>query len=148
MEVNQTKIDNKYYYKITFNSGEKVELNRWEIETLRSLLNECLDSEYYDKNQMHYPDYHKNKLMITPTKDRLAVKFTYNDHAYEMPVSVLKKYYEVWRRAEFSIGKPTIIHFPNFSVPMGPMEYCDFINYLKFFLEDRSVNIWGIDVNL
>ena len=74
MEVNQTKIDNKYYYKITFNSGEKVELNRWEIETLRSLLNECLDSEYYDRDQMHYPDYHKNKLMITPTKDREIAK--------------------------------------------------------------------------
>ena len=148
MEVNQTKIDNKYYYKITFNSGEKVELNRWEIETLRSLLNECLDSEYYDKNQMHYPDYHKNKLMITPTKDHLALIFTCNDNSCEMPVSVLKKYYEVWRRAEFSAGKPTIIHFPNFSVPMGPMEYSDFINYLKFFLEDKRINIFGMDVNL
>ena len=74
MEVNQTKYDNKYYYSILFDSGERIELNRWEIETLRSLLNEYLDSEYYDKNQMHYPDYHKNKLMITPTKDREIAK--------------------------------------------------------------------------
>lgn len=148
MEVNQTKYDNKYYYSILFDSGERVELNRWEIEKLRGLLNECLDSEYFDKNQMHHPDYHKNKLMITPTKDRLAVIFTYNDHAYEMPVSVLKKYYEVWKRAEFPSGKTTFIRFPNFSIPMGPMEYYDFINHLKFFLEDRSINIWGMDVNL
>lgn len=148
MEVNQTKIDGKYYYKIIFDDGEKVELNRWEIEKLRGLLNECLDSKYYDKHQMHYPDYHKNKLMLTPSTDNLSIKFTYNDHSCEMPVKIAKKYYEVWKRQEISFDKPIVIHFPNFAAPLGTMEYYDFINYLKIFLNDTSITICGVEVNL